>query len=442
MKIGIISNGYYWLPTEPGPSRFFEIAAAFVRAGHEVEVITTDFQHFEKQYRDAVGIEKAGYPYKIRLIHSPSYKKNIDPKRLYSNSVTAKGVIAYLNHLAANTVKPYDAIYCSIPSNRVAARVAVWCQMHDVPFVVDIEDLWPEAMSMIVPGGKAAAKAASGLLKPLERDAEIAYANASAVVGTSDDYTMRAFKNRAQDIPYRTVFVGCDLQAFDAGVSEYSGEVTKPEDEYWVTYAGSIGTSYDIGTLVRAGKTLMEKSLAGKRICVKILGDGPQKEEAESLAKETGADNVSFLGYTAYPKMAAYLTASDLTVNMFVKGAPQSIVNKVGDYLAAGRPVVNTLENPVFTGMVDSYGFGRNVEPGDPDALAECILTLLNDPETRRQMGEKARALAEERFDRKTAYQEIVRVTELAAGMAGDTSFDPSADNGGESEVPENEDIQ
>ena len=49
MRVAIISNGYFWLPTEPGPSRVFEIAKAFAKAGHDTEVITTDFQHFQKK---------------------------------------------------------------------------------------------------------------------------------------------------------------------------------------------------------------------------------------------------------------------------------------------------------------------------------------------------------------------------------------------------------
>ena len=46
--------------------------------------------------------------------------------------------------------------------------------------------------------------------------------------------------------------------------------------------------------------------------------------------------------------MAAYLAKSDILVNSFVKKAPQSIVTKIGDYLAAGKPMINTCMSPEF----------------------------------------------------------------------------------------------
>ena len=72
-------------------------------------------------------------------------------------------------------------------------------------------------------------------------------------------------------------------------------------------------------------------------IKIKILGNGPLKEELEKAAKDQGCRNVEFLGYVSYPEMAAWLAKSDILVNSFVKKAPQSIVTKIGDYLAAGK---------------------------------------------------------------------------------------------------------
>ena len=62
--------------------------------------------------------------------------------------------------------------------------------------------------------------------------------------------------------------------------------------------------------------------------------------ELEALAEElTG--NVTFLGYAPYGRMAAYLKQSDVTVNSLVRKASQSIVSKIGDYLAAGHPIIS-----------------------------------------------------------------------------------------------------
>ena len=72
------------------------------------------------------------------------------------------------------------------------------------------------------------------------------------------------------------------------------------------------------------------------------------KEELEELANTRQIYNVEFVGYAPYGKMAAYLKQSDVLVNSFVKKAPQSIVTKIGDYLAAGKAMINTCMSPEF----------------------------------------------------------------------------------------------
>ncbi|MDD5922735.1 MAG: glycosyltransferase family 4 protein [Eubacteriales bacterium] len=402
-KIAIVSNGYAWFPCEPGPNRFFYIANLFVNAGYDVEVITVDFQHFQKKARDTKKILSENYPFKITFVKTPPYNKNIDFKRIRSNQTVAKNIASYLT----KSQTKYDAVYCSIPSNRVAARVSEYCRQNGIPFIVDIEDLWPEAMSMVLPKNPLT----SLFLRPLKKDAETAYKNASGAIGTSEDYTARAVKNNYRSIPMKTVYVGCDLDVFDEGVRTYSGEIEKPENEYWVTYAGSLGKSYDILTLIDAAGRLEKEGHAD--IKIKILGTGPRADEFKNHAKEIGCGNVEFLGYTAYPKMAAYLHKSDAAINSFVKGAPQSIVNKVGDYLSSGRPMINTLENPVFCDLVTKKDFGINVPAEDAKALAEGILLLKNNPELSKKYSVNARITAEREFDRKTAYQAIVDMADL-----------------------------
>ena len=61
-----------------------------------------------------------------------------------------------------------------------------------------------------------------------------------------------------------------------------------------------------------------------------------------------------------YPKMCAYLNASDIAVNPIAKGAAQSIINKHADYAAAGLAVINTQENKEYRGLIEKYHCGIN----------------------------------------------------------------------------------
>lgn len=389
-KIGIVSLGYAWLPCEPGPSRFYYIAKMFAENGYDVDLIGSSFQHFKKSPRERKIIKQQNYPFNTTFISVPSYKKNLDIRRIYSNKVAEHRVMEYLE------TQEYDAIYCSIPANNIAAKVGEYCKKKEIPFIVDIEDLWPEAMEMVfnIPIIK------NILFYPFKRDAERTYKNADAVIGTSEDYTDRAFKKRERNIPVETVYVGCNLEEFDAGVEKYKDDIVKEEGQFWVTYAGSISTSYDIKTLIDAGYALKDKN-----VHVQILGTGSLKDELEEYSKNM--DNIHFWGFTPYPKMAAVLSKSDVVVNSFVKGAPQSIVNKVGDYLASGKPMINTLENPVFCDLVKRNDIGMNIEPEKVDVLMKAVERYMAGDDGQ---GEKARKLAETEFDRKVSYLIIVEL--------------------------------
>lgn len=397
-KIAIISLGYMWFPCESGTLKFYDLAKIFVANGYGVECITTGFQHFKKQPRDKELILSQGYPFEITFIDAPSYKKNIDIRRVISNKVAERNLKMYLSEHC----REYDAVYVAIPANNIAAMVTTICKENHVPVVVDIEDLWPEAMAMVIKNDFVR----KVLLHSFTRDAEITYKNADGIVGTSEDYTDRAFKNRERNIPAETVYVGCDLGDFDAGVNKFKEEIEKTDGEFWVSYAGSISTSYDIKTLIDAVYSLKEQNVHAM-----IMGTGSLKDELEQYSKDM--ENIHFLGFTEYPKMAAILSKSDVVVNSFIKGAPQSIVNKIGDYLASGKPMINTLENPVFCKLVEENGIGLNVEPGNREALTLCIENFKNDSELVKKCGERARNLAESRFDRKVSYLVLAKMVEL-----------------------------
>ena len=108
--------------------------------------------------------------------------------------------------------------------------------------------------------------------------------------------------------------------------------------------------------------------------------------------------------------MAAYLTASDVTVNSLKKDAAQSIVTKIGDYLAAGKPMINTGSSEEFQMKVKTDGFGVNVVAEDAQALADAITDLTKRPNRRRIMGTRARDVAVAQFDQDHSYLAIVKL--------------------------------
>lgn len=386
-----------------GATRYAYLATLLHEQGYDVDFITSGFQHWEKRQRDVEHFDAGTDAYTIRFIEEPFYPKNMCPQRIWAHHVVAKRVSEYFDEH-----HDYDLIYCQIPPNDVAREIGKAAQKFNIPFVVDVNDLWPEAfrVALDVP------VLSDILFSPFYRQAKAVYQMADAVVGTSDEYRERGLRDARSGIPSETVYVGNQLCEFDAGVAANASQIDKPAGDIWVSYAGTLSACYDLETLVNA-MALVQKSHPEAKL--HILGDGSERENLKAAAQSCGA-SVTFHGYLPYDQMAAWLSKSDITINSLVEKAAQSIVTKIGDYLAAGKPMVNTSCSKEFRAKVEADGFGVNVKPGDAEGMARVLIDLIEDLSRRTQMGEKARAIAEEQFDRPHSYLKTVRLIEGLIG--------------------------
>ena len=377
-----------------GGGRWYQIAEYLQNTcHHNVELIASTFVHSEKKQRKEV-VSNVNY----KLIYQPSYSKNIAIKRLFSLATYSHNIQEYLKK------KKPDLIYCSIPDNYTAYKVALFAHENNIPIILDIEDLWPEAMESWLKNRHLSIF--KFLLFPYAVTAKKAYALANGYVGTSDEYATIPVRYDMENSkkPKRTVYVSQNISEFDRLADKHKDDVHKNSAEFWVTYAGTIGETYDIKTMVEAAIKLKKQDYPS--IVFKILGDGPLRPDLEKYAKANDC-NVEFLGYQQYGRMAAYLKASDILVNSFKKTAPQSVVSKVVSYLAAGKPILNTLESKEFKRMIDEKHVGINIPAEDVDMFVNGVVSLYEAPTISEVMGKNARVLAEKDFDTATSYAKI-----------------------------------
>ncbi len=382
---------------EQSNNRFNYLANLWAEQGYRVELVTSSFSHRDKKQRKVCADET---PYRTTLISEPSYHKNVSLKRLfYSHRVMGRNLSQYLK----KADKP-DVIYCAVPSLDAAYAAARYAKKHGVKFIIDVQDLWPEAFQMVLPisvVGKI-------LFYPWKRKADKIYAAANEVVAVSQTYGDRAMKvNKKCKAPH-VVYLGTDLDTFDAFVQ---GDVPfqKEDGKLYLGYCGTLGASYDIPCVLSALEILKNRGEEAPRFVV--LGDGPQKANFEAMAKEKDLD-VLFTGRLPYNEMCRYLVACDMLVNPIVRGAAQSIINKHADYAATGKAVVNTQECPEYRTLVAQYDCGLNCSVGSAEEMANAIKTLMKDASLRTRMGQNARAMAEELFHRKKTYGRVESLLE------------------------------
>lgn len=358
----------------------------------EIEVITSDFGHGTKKPKEILTVDGN---YKAKFIHEPGYQKNICLKRFWSHYIFGKNVCKYLEEREIP-----DVIYCAIPSLDVAVQAAKYAKRHNVKFIIDVQDIWPEAFKMAFD----LPPISSAIYGIMAKSANKAYAAADEVVAVSETYAARAMGVNKKCKKATVAFLGTELAKFDS-VKENEPVLKKKADEIFMAYIGTLGNSYDLISVMRAMKLLKGE---GKIPNLKfiVMGRGDLGEKFEAYAKENELP-VEFLGRLPYLQMVAQLCEADFAVNPIKAKSAGSIINKVGDYAAAGLAVINTQECKEYRDLLDEYNAGINCENGNIEELAAAIERLYNDAELRRKMGESSRKLAEEKFDRASTYKKI-----------------------------------
>lgn len=378
--------------------RFSYLAHLLHTKGHNVELITTNFDHGEKAPRTKDNNDF--YPYKITNLPEPAYKKNISIKRLYAHYTWGKEVGRYLDSLSDVP----DMLYVAIPSLTVARKAARYCKKHpSCKFAIDIQDLWPEAFQMVFP------TFLKYLFAPLTWYINYAYKNADLVMAVSDTYKERGLSVNVKNANGLAVYLGNDGAKFERGRQLYM--IKRPQNEFWIAYVGTMGHSYDIKCVIDAIKLVNERSNIGKVVKFVAMGKGPLIEEFKNYAANSKI-YYEFTGSLAYEQMVGLMCSCNLVVNCIVKGSAASIINKVGDYALSGLPVINTQESPEYRQLVDEFNCGINCECGNSVKVADAIEKLANDAHLCEELGKNARKLGVERFDRRTSYKAIVDLIE------------------------------
>jgi glycosyltransferase involved in cell wall biosynthesis len=157
-------------------------------------------------------------------------------------------------------------------------------------------------------------------------------------------------------------------------------------DEVVVGWCGSFRAFHAVHRLIEAAARV-------ERVALLLVGDGPERAAAQTLAARLGV-NATFTGTVLYDEMPDHLAAMDIGA---VVAAPGHSFHysplKVAEYMAAGLPIVA----PNVGGLAERLHDGGDAvlfEPGDDDALVGALRALATDPTRRAAIGAAAQASA------------------------------------------------
>ncbi|MBW2269991.1 MAG: glycosyltransferase family 4 protein [Deltaproteobacteria bacterium] len=159
------------------------------------------------------------------------------------------------------------------------------------------------------------------------------------------------------------------------------------DEEFVLTTVGRLIPRKGLGELIE-----IVAALGDPRFRLVVIGDGPERENLETRARELGvADAVHFAGFVPEVKKWQLLSASDLYVSTSLHEGFGIVFLEA---MACGLPVLCYDRG----GQVDfvSNAVGRLLPLGDAGRFGGEILALASDPEQRTQLASAARRLAAE----------------------------------------------
>lgn len=407
MKVWIV-NAYGNLPGEGWRDyRSTMLAQALDRAGHEAIWWVSNIVHRTKQFRSEGYSERTITPrFRIHIVPSSAYTSHISLARIRYEKTFASNFYEY----ALRSERP-DVIIVAEPALFVSKQILKYADEQDVPIIVDIIDLWPELFHILFP--KPLSWLGHVLFYPLYRRRKMLYRKADALVAVAQDYLEMALR-AAPEKTAEVVYWGVDLDAFQktGAKMDFLGGLKLPDKrngDIWAIYAGTLGSNYDIDNILKAAGLLQ---VSAPHVRILIAGDGPLKENIRKAIDEDGIANICFLGSLEADVLTCLYTRCDMALSTYRGLSTVAMPIKAFDYMAAGLPVVNSLQKD-WGRLIQREKIGVQYSPENPESLSEAIKSISDDAKALKSMGEKARRVAA-RFDCRVQHDKFVGFIENA----------------------------
>lgn len=398
-----------WFDPEPA-FKGAAFARALADAGHDVEV-ATGFPNYPG------GKIYPGYrirPYSRETIEGLTVHRL--PLYPSHDSSPLGRMLNYLGFFVSTLIfgllkgGRYDLVYVYHPPVTPALAASLFCTMRRQPFVVEIQDLWPDSVNT------------SGMANPhivgmLKRACDFVYRRAACVIAQSDGMKAELARRGVPDDRLTTVFNWATYRPALPGQTMPERIAATFAGRLNLVYGGNIGQAQQLDVLIKAAIAAQARFPA---IRLHLVGDGIDRAELQAMVLQAGADDaIVFHDPVDRDAMDRVFDTADILA-MHLMDDPLYLItipSKTQHYLACGKPVVAGLPGEAGT-ILRRSGAADVVAPGDPDALAAAMIRVCEQTEEgRAAMSAAGRRYYDEHFSFAAAIEATGAVVTRAADM-------------------------
>jgi glycosyltransferase involved in cell wall biosynthesis len=409
----ILFLSHYFPPEVNAPaSRTYEHCAEWVRAGHEVTVVTCAPNHPR-------GVLYAGYRNRwfqseildgIRVIRLWTY--------LSPNEGFVRRTLNYLSYmfvviLAIPRLPKADVVISTSPQffNGLAGYFV--SRLKRVPWVLEIRDLWPESILAV---GAIRNRTIIRMLEWLEM---FAYRKAEVIVPVTDAFKQHMVERGIDPGKIAVIKNGVNLTLFQAmgRATPMAEELSRElglDGRFVAAYVGTHGMAHHLETILDAAAAIDNDD-----ILFLMVGDGAERDRLVAKRDQMGLKNLVMLEQLPKAKMPALWSLTNASLVLLKKSDlfKTVIPSKIFESMAMEVPIILGVEGEAKS-IIDLAESGICIEPENAELLAQAVEMLYEDRTLARRLGANGRRYVETHFDRVVLaerYRQVLSDT-VAAG--------------------------
>jgi hypothetical protein len=317
-------------------SRTFEHCREWVKAGHQVTVVTCA-PNFPK------GEVYSGYRNKlwqsevmdgIRVIRVWTY--------ITANQGFIKRVLDYQSFmimaiLTSPFVRRVDSVIGTSPQFFTVCAAYIVSRLKRIPFVFELRDLWPESIEAV------GAMRNSLAIRFLEKLELFLYRRAACVIAVTHSFRRNLVARGIEPEKIRVITNGVDISRFHPQPKDSELVARHNLDGKFVAgYIGTHGMAHGLGTILDAADLLRQQPGGGAFRFI-FLGDGACKSALREKAKTLELSNVIFIDSVPKEEVVKYWSLLDVSIihlrktDLFTKVIP----SKLFECMGMGIPVLH-----------------------------------------------------------------------------------------------------
>ena len=395
MKILFLTDNFPPEVNAPA-TRTFEHCREWVKAGHDVTVITC----FPNYPQGKV------YPGYTNSLCKTECMDGIKVVRVWSYMTANKGFIKRIIDFISFSVTSFfaglfrecDIIVATSPQFFTALSGRTLGFFKRKPWIMEVRDLWPDSIKAV------GAMKESVVLKYFSKEEKWCYSSAKKIVVVTNSFKREIAK---KGIPEDKIFViknGANTELFKP--REKSQELLRKlglEGKRVLGYVGTLGMAHKIDFLIDCVKGLDDYALM-------ILGNGAEKENIQQKIENEGIKNVVLLDSVPKNEVAEYIALQDAAlVNLRKSSLFTTVIpSKIFETASMRIPIMLGVDGEARE-MVEEFGAGLFYEPENREDFLEKLNTLFSSPEVYKNCCDGGEKLAAA-YDRKRLAAEMLEI--------------------------------